>query len=164
MKKIFLFICLCVCLCTCVKAQTVSYTYKPFSAEGCQMKYSVAKQDTSFFIIATVSSDRMRFLNEPTMKIRTFNDEVITLSGVIIGDGSNSAGIMSGNIMIPISEINSTAQFRVTPAQFEVIKNGISKLRLSMAPMNHERTFKKDKIGNKLYEFYLKVNSQDDNF
>ena len=145
-------------------AQTVGYTYKALAAEGCTMKYSVAKQDTSYYIIATVRSDRMTFLSEPTMKVRTFNDEVITLTGTTIGNGSQSAGIVSGNIIIPVTEISSTAQFKVTPDQFESIKSGIAKVRLDMTPMNHERTFKKDKIGKKLYQFYLKAKSQDDNF
>ena len=145
-------------------AQTVGYTYKALAAEGCNMKYSVAKQDTSYYIIATVRSDRMTFLSEPTMKVRTFNDEVLSFTGVVIGNGSQSAGIVSGNIVIPVTEISSTAQFKVTPEQFESIKSGIAKVRLDMTPMNHERTFKKDKIGKKLYQFYLKAKSQDDNF
>lgn len=145
-------------------AQTVGYTYKVLAAEGCNMKYSVAKQDTSYYIIATVRSDRMTFLSEPTMKVRTFNDEVLSFTGVVIGNGSQSAGIVSGNIVIPVTEISSTAQFKVTPEQFESIKSGIAKVRLDMTPMNHERTFKKDKIGKKLYQFYLKAKSQDDNF
>ena len=145
-------------------AQTVGYTYKALAAEGCNMKYSVAKQDSSYYIIATVRSDRMTFLSNPTMKVRTFNDEVITLTGTAIGNGSQSAGIVSGNIIIPVTEISSTAQFKVSPEQFESIKNGIAKVRLDMTPMNHERTFKKDKIGKKLYQFYLKAESQDDNF
>ena len=145
-------------------AQTVGYTYKPLAAEGCSMKYSVAKQDTSYYIIATVQSDRMRFLSEPQMKVRTYNDEVLTFSGVVIGNGSESAGIVSSNIVIPVTEISSTAQFKVSPKHFERIKNGIAKIRLDMTPMNHERTFKKDKIGKKLYQFYLKAKSQDDNF
>ena len=145
-------------------AQTVGYTYKALAAEGCNVKYSVSKQDSSYYIIATVRSDRMSFLSEPTMKVRTFNDEVITLNGVAIGNGSQSRGIISGNVVIPITEITSTAQFEVTPEQFESINSGIAKVRLDMTPMNHERTFKKDKIGKKLYQFYLKVKSQDDNF
>lgn len=152
------------CAAISVQAQTVGYTYKALAAEGCNMKYSVAKQDSSYYIIATVRSDRMTFLSEPTMKVRTFNDEVITLTGTAIGNGSQSAGIVSGNIIIPVTEISSTAQFKVTPEQFESIKSGIAKVRLDMTPMNHERTFKKDKIGKKLYQFYLKAKSQDDNF
>lgn len=63
---------LCLTFISNVSAQTVGYTYKVLAAEGCHMKYSVAKQDTIYSIIATVRSDRMNFLNEPTMKIRTF--------------------------------------------------------------------------------------------
>lgn len=147
-----------------VSAQTVGYTYKALAAEGCNMKYSVVKQDSSYYIIATVRSDRMNFLNETTMKVRTFNEEVFTLKGVLIGNGSKSAGIVSGNIIIPVTELNSTAQFAITDEQFEMLNHGVAKVRLSMTPMDHERTFKKDKIGKKLYQFYLKAKAKDDNF
>ena len=33
-----------------------------------------------------------------------------------------------------------------------------------MTPMNHERTFKKDKIEKKLYQFYLKEKQKYENF
>jgi len=44
------------------------------------------------------------------------------------------------------------------------LNEGVAKIRLSMTPMNHERTFKKDKIGKKLYQFYLKEKQKDENF
>lgn len=81
-------------------AQTVGYTYKAFAAEGCNMKYSVAKQDTMYSIVATIRSDRMNFLSEPTMKIRTFSSKYLELKGTIIGNGSQSTGIISGNVVI----------------------------------------------------------------
>lgn len=154
----------CVILGLNAKAQTVGYTYKALAAEGCNMKYSVAKQDTIYSIIATVHSDRMNFLAEPTMKIRTFTGKYLELQGTVIGNGSQSAGVISGNIVIPITEISSTAQFRITTQQFEILNEGVAKIRLSMTPMNHERTFKKDKIGKKLYQFYLKEKQKDENF
>ena len=40
----------------------------------------------------------------------------------------------------------------------------VAKIRLSMTPMNHERTFKKDKIGKKLYQSYLNKKQEDENF
>lgn len=147
-----------------MKAQTVSYSYKPLAAEGCYMRYSVAKQDTIYSIIATVRSDRMNFLNGPTMKVRTFTGKYLELKGDVIGSGSQSMGIVSGNMVIPVTEISSTAQFRITPQQFEILNEGVAKIRLSMTPMNHERTFKKDKIGKKLYQFYLKEKQKDENF
>lgn len=147
-----------------IKAQTVGYAYKALSAEGCNMKYSVAKQDTMYSIVATVRSDRMNFLSEPTMKIRTFSGKYLELKGTVIGNGSQSAGFISGNIVIPVTEISSTAQFRITPQQFEILNEGVAKIRLSMTPMNHERTFKKDKIGKKLYQFYQREKQKDENF
>ncbi len=154
----------CVVLGFNAKAQTVSYTYKALAAEGCNMEYSVAKQDTIYSIVATVRSDRMNFLAEPTMKIRTFGGKYLELRGTVIGNGSQSTGVISGNIVIPITEISSTAQFRITPRQFEILNEGVAKIRLSMTPMNHERIFKKDKIGKKLYQFYLKEKQKDENF
>ena len=145
-------------------AQTVGYTYKALAAEGCNMKYSVAKQDTMYSIVATVRSDRMNFLSEPTMKIRTFSGKYLELKGTVIGNGSQSAGIISGNVVIPVTEISSTAQFWITPQQFEILNEGVAKIRLSMTPMNHERTFKKDKIGKKLYQFYQHEKQKDENF
>lgn len=147
---------LCMCLGLIANAQAVGYTYKALAAEGCNMKYSVVKQDTMYSIVVTVRSDRMYFLCEPTMKIRTFSGRYLELKGTVIGNGSQSAGIISGNVVIPITEISSTAQFRITPQQFEILNEGVAKIRLSMTPMNHERTFKKDKIGKKLYQFYQK--------
>lgn len=161
-KKILFLLCMCFGL--IVQAQTVGYTYKAFAAEGCNMKYSVAKQGTEYSIVATVRSDRMTFLNEPTMKIKTFIGEYLELKGKVIGDRSQSAGLISGNIVIPVTEITSTAQFKITPQQLEVLNEGVAKIRLSMTPMNHERTFQKDKIGKKLYQFYLKEKKKDEDF
>lgn len=161
-KKILFLLCMCLGL--SVNAQTIGYTYKALAAEGCNMKYSIAKQDSEYSIIATVSSDRMIFLNDPTMKIKTFTGEYLELKGKVIGDRSQSAGLISGNIVIPVTKITSTAQFKITPQQFEVLNEGVAKIRLSMTPMNHERTFQKDKIGKKLYHFYLKEKKKDEDF
>ena len=147
-----------------IEGQTVSYTYRPLAAEGCQMKYSVIKQDTTYYIVATVSSDRLMFIKEPVMLIKNYDGKVVKLEGDIISNGSESAGILVSNVMIPVTEINSTAQFKITPEQFEIIKNGIAKVRLSTIPIQHERTFKKDKIGKKLYKFYMKAQMKSDDF
>ena len=147
-----------------IEGQTVSYTYRPLAAEGCQMKYSVIKQDTTYYIVATVSSDRLMFIKEPVMLIKNYDGKVVKLEGDIISNGSESAGILVSNMMIPVTEINSTAQFKITPEQFEIIKNGIAKVRLSTIPVQHERTFKKDKIGKKLYKFYQKAQMKSNDF
>lgn len=147
-----------------INAQTVGYTYRPLAAEGCNMKYSVVKQDTAYYIIATVKSDRLNFLKESTMLLKTFDGEVIKLYGSQIGSGSETAGIVSGNIVLPVTEISSTAQFKISPQQFELLKKGVAKIMLSTIPIEHERTFAKDKIGKKLYQFFLKQKNKDNDF
>lgn len=161
--QIILFIVLTICSIN-INAQTVGYTYRPLAAEGCNMNYSVAKQDTAYYIIATVKSDRLNFLKESTMLLKTFDGEVIKLYGSQIGSGSETAGIVSGNIVLPVTEISSTAQFKISPQQFELLKKGVAKIRLSTIPIEHERTFAKDKIGKKLYQFFLKQKNKDNDF
>lgn len=162
MKKLLLL--LFVVLSLKAVAQTVGYTYRPFAAEGCKMNYSVMKQDTAYYIIVSVSSDRLKFLKESTFLIKNFKGEIIKLQGDLIDNESESTGVLVGNMILPVTDIISTAQFRIGPEQFEFIKEGISKVRLSTIPIEHERTFKKDKIGKKLYTFYIKAKSKADDF
>lgn len=154
MRFIALFAALFICFISVAKTKTVDYHHKPFSpVHGCIMHYSVVKQDSSFYIIATVVADQLSILAEPEMKIKTFNDDTITLKGVNIGRGQGYVGTVAPGIMI--YEASSIAQFPVTPQQFELIKDGVAKIRISMTPTDHEKTFKKDKIGKKLYQLFL---------
>lgn len=145
-------------------AQSVSYTYKPLAAEGCSVMYTVAKQDSSYYIVVSIKSDRFQFLKETTMMLRNFNNEVLKLEGKHIGDGSETGGIVAGNMVIPVTELSTTAQFPITPEQMEFFSNGIAKIRITAIPMNHERTFKKDKIGKKLYTYLKKLTEDKDDF
>ncbi|MBR2360685.1 MAG: hypothetical protein IKA75_09775 [Bacteroidaceae bacterium] len=160
MKKTKLLIAI-ICLPLLAFTQSVSYTYKPLAAKGCNVRYSVAKQDSFSYIVVTIKSDRFKFLSESTMLIRTYNDEVIKLEGKHINDGSESVGVVAGNMVIPITEINTTAQFKITDEQIEKLKDGMAKIRITAIPMNHERTFKKDKIGKKLYKYFNELNTDD---
>ena len=128
------------------------------------MKYCVAKQGGQYYIIATVSSDRMRFLKESSMLIRTFEGNVIKLDGNLLDNGTQSSGIIVGNVVIPVTGIISSAQFKISEEQLKQLERGISKIRLTTIPIEHERTFKKDKIGNKIYKLYLQVKNKDTDF
>ena len=145
-------------------AQSVSYTYKPLAAEGCSVMYTAAKHDSSYYIVVSIKSDRFQFLKETTMMLRNFNNEVLKLEGKHIGDGSETGGIVAGNMVIPVTELSTTAQFPITPEQMEFFSKGIAKIRITAIPMNHERTFKKDKIGKKLYMYLKKLTEEKDDF
>ncbi len=142
--------------------QMVYYNYKALSAEACRFQYSVTKQDTSYYIIVSILSIQVKFNSEPTMKIKTFNGDILTIQGDVDNTNRSPLGVVSWNVVLPISF--SSAYFKVTPEQFEQLKCGVSKIRLSTTPVNHEKTFKKDKIGKKIYQFYIKEKSHDENF
>ena len=147
------------------EAQTVGYTHKILSSYGCEVKYSVSKQDTSYYIIVAIKSEKLRFMKQSTMLLKNFDGEVLKLQGELLDNDLESAGIILGGLLFPFSEVNSTSQFKITQEQFELIKGRIAKIRLTTIPKVHEKSFKKDKIGKKLYEFYIKAKNQiDDDF
>ena len=96
--------------------------------------------------------------------VRTANGEVLKFYGELLDNGTTSIGLVSGNMVIPATMIISTAQFKVSSEQFELLKEGIVKIRLSTTPIEHERVFKKDKIGKKLYQFFTAYRDKEDNF
>ena len=165
MKKLFFTIfCILIGIYDSV-GQTIGYTYKPLATEGCGVIYNVVKQNDKYYVIVTVESDRMKFLSEATMMLKTFNNNVITLNGSLIDTTTDSgAGFVVGNMIFPVTSINSTAQFEIIEEQIEFFNEGISKIRLSTIPIEHERTFKKDKIGRKLYQQYKVVKNKDATF
>lgn len=163
-KKIITIIIFTIAFLSYTSAQTAEYTYRPLAAEGCSMKYCVAKQGEQYYIIATVSSDRMRFLKESCMLIRTFDGNVIKLDGCLLDNDTQSSGIIVGNVVVPVTGIISSAQFKISEAELQQLECGISKIRLTTIPIEHERTFKKDKIGNKIYKLYLQVKNKNTYF
>lgn len=145
-------------------AQSVSYSYRPLAAEGCYVKYTANWQEGKPYLIVSVRSDRMKFVVEPVVLLKTTDGETIRLEGAPLDISSQSIGITSGNLIIPIQEFNATAQFSITPEQIELLNKGISKVRISLVPMNHERTFSKDKIGKKLYKAFQKTKVVEEKF
>lgn len=145
-------------------SQTVTYIHKPLAAEGCTVEYTLSKQNNDYYIIATVKSDRLIFSKDSYFWLKTVDDDIIKLEGTSIISNSESGGVLIGNIVVPVTDLISTAQFKITEKDLELLKKGVIKVRLSTIPFEHEKTFKKDKIGKMLYKFYQKKKSQNDDF
>ncbi len=160
--KYLLSVLICLCAALNLSAQSVSYTFKPFGTQGGRMSFTVAKskQDATCYIVVNVSTERLFFLNNPTMKLTTFNDETLSFKGQLVGNDTNPTLALRFYFVFPMTKINSTAIFPVTPEEFEKINSGVSQIFLSTTPLQHEKTFKKDKIGKKLYEFYSKMKDE----
>lgn len=163
MKKLITFLACCIFAVVCY-AQSVSYYHQILMPEGCKVTLSVAKQDTAYYIIASVKSDNLQFLKQPIMLLKNYDSEVIKLSGELLSNKTETSGVMVGNVFVPASEIISSAQFQISVEQFEIIKDGVAKIRMTTSPIVHEKTFKKDCFGKKLYQFYQKVKKIEDDF
>lgn len=135
-----------------------------YFVDGYTFSYGVAKQDSLYSIVATVKSNCMVFLKDPIMKIRTFSDELIELKGTVISNASENGGTIVNNVILADTDISSIAQFWITPDQLELLQHGIAKIRLTMTPSNHEKQFKKDKIGKALYHCYQLAIQDDETF
>lgn len=142
-------------------AQKISYNHKTLLKEGCTNVFTVVKQQDKFYVVITVNSYFLSFLNPPTLKIKDSTGKVYEFSGSIIGEDNITLGsAYNGTGYVGTYNI-SKAQFEVTPEQFEILKGGIKKLRLSTVPYVHEKEFKKDKLGKKLYKAYEKLLNDD---
>jgi Ni,Fe-hydrogenase I large subunit len=135
-----------------------------YFVDGYTFTYGVAKQDSLYSIVATVKSNCMVFLKDPIMKIRTFSDELIELKGTVISNASENGGTIVNNVILADTDISSIAQFWITPDQLELLQHGIAKIRLTMTQSNHEKQFKKDKIGKALYHCYQLAIQDDETF
>lgn len=145
---------------TLIAKNQVSYSHKSLSAEGCRVTYSAIQHNDQKFILVEVRSDRLVFIDSPTMLLKNTDGEVITLKGQSISSNKRTAGVMVSNVMFPISEIKAYAEFPITDEEIEKLKDGVIKVRLTTIPITHEREFKKDKIGKKLYNFLKSLDSE----
>lgn len=107
---------------------------------------SVEKQGGTYFIVTSTPSHDI-IDDHPTLQIRTFSGDVMKLSGLTVGKASKEN-----------DKDNSYAKFRITPQQFEKIKSGIKRFRISpTAKGSVDKDFRRDKIGKKLYKLYLRA-------
>lgn len=164
MKKILFLFALVTVLFSCGTSKSVSYTHKPLAAEGCSVSYSVMMNDGQLKIVVTVKSDRLVFSSEPTMMLKNFNGEVLTLKGVDLQSRSETGGLVISNVFIPVTEVRALAEFPVDEKDINFFATGVSKVRLSTVPIVHEREFSKDVIGGYLYSSLSKAISSEDSF
>lgn len=96
-----------------LQAQTVSYTYRPLSAEGCTVSYTPSFVGDTAYIVVSVQSDRLVFSDNPTMMVRFFNtDQILQLEGKKLDATSSEGGCYGWLCLCPYfgSESNGYVQ------------------------------------------------------
>ncbi len=144
---------------------SVGYVYKALTTEDSRVDFSILKQDSLCYIVIKLKSSRVVFSNEPFLKMKTTNGDVIDLKGFVVSSNKSSSYIHGYKYGGYISSSTiSYAQFPINRDEIEKLKDGIIKIRIGTLPKVHEKVFKKDKIGEKLYKLYQKEVKMDADF
>ena len=164
MKRILSLLAIFTAFLLCVSCGSIGYTYKPLAAEGLGADFSAHKRDGILYVYVSISSDRHQFTESPTMLLRNFNQDTATFIGHALGEKSSTYGIVSGNVVVPVTSHKNAAEFIIPVEKIGFFASGIQKIRLSTTPMNHQREFEYDMIGKPLYKQLLKENAKSEQF
>lgn len=139
-----------------MSAQDASYTYKPLASEGCNINFTALRQNGKAYLTISVRSDEgLCFVDSPMVMIRTADKEVIKITGKNIGvREENSSSVVIANRIMHFGGRAGMAMFEMSEEQIKHLETGVVKIRLSTLPFVHEREFRKDKIGKKLFKAF----------
>ena len=163
MKRCILFA-LCVFCVTAVAQDFVSYRYKIFSECGCTVNMAAIMHKGNKTLLVQVVSEKLMFDDNPVLMLKNDKGEIIQLNGSTLNSKSESSGVLVGSFIIPYTRNVASAIFPITDEQVDFLQNGISKIRLSTLPFTHERDFKKDKVGKRLYSKFKNLQIQENDF
>ena len=140
-----------------VKAQA---SYGDITWGSYNMKINVIIDNDSIFLNIVYTDGNRKLADAPKLLIKLMDDEVISLDGQLLGNMSKSnGGVVVSGIYVASNHFISEAKFPITKDQINLFSKGIKKLRLNTSPKYHEKEWKKDKIGKKHYESYIKSSS-----
>ena len=131
------------------------------------VKINLSTENDSTFLTLILTSERLKMSDSPKLLLRFMDDSVLSLDGYMQGSTNKSGGaVMIGNTAVAINHFITEAKFPITKDQIEQFSKGIKKLRLNTSPKYHEKEWRKDKIGKKLFAKYKESssNSFEDNF
>ena len=131
------------------------------------MKINISTEKDSIYLVVTYTDSKNKLTDTPRMLIRLMDNSVISLEGKMMGVQSKSdGGVVISGVYVASNHFVSEARFPISIDEMQSFKHGLKKLRLNTSPKYHEKEWKRDKIGKKLYENYIKSssNSFEDNF
>lgn len=163
MKKIFLSLCL-LALSLITNAQV---SYGDNFLVDYNVKINVSTENDSTFLTLIITSERLKMSDSPKLLLRLMDDTLFSLDGSLLSTSNKSEGaVMVGYTAVAINHFITEAKFPIAKDQIEQFSKGIKKLRLNTSPKYHEKEWKKDKIGKKLFAKYKESsgNSFEDNF
>ena len=116
------------------------------------LSISLSRQGDGYLLTLQLRATDRRFLPESTLWLRTFDDQMIQLSGKLI-DNEVQLSVKDESVSgYPKRRMVATAVYPITRAQ---LSRGVKQLRLSTIPMTYDVLFDRDRIGQTLYRLFL---------
>ncbi len=131
------------------------------------VKINVSTENDSTYLTLILKSEKLKMSDSPKLLIRFMDDSTISLEGKSLGTSNKTdGGVVISGIILSSDYYISEAKFPISKEQMNHFKVGVKKLRLNTSPKYHEKEWKQDKIGKKLYDAYMSSsdNSFEDNF
>ena len=160
---------------SCATTQKAWYSSESvFAPTHATFYCSAISEEGQLYVVINIKSEQLQFIESPTMKLKNFNEEVLTLQGESLSSHTSTSGVPiyglddSGAVVpggsLVVSELSTMARFPVSEKDIPFFEPGIMKVRISTVPIVHEREFYQDKFGGWLYKELLKVKKQEEDF
>lgn len=144
----FLAILICVVFAFKASAQVLG----PLYGGVCAVEYAAGWQGDTPYVTVVVSSESLVFDESPVLMFRLFDGERIRLEGRTVAFWTIRGGAMKDGEFEPSTTVRSVARFPLTLSELEMLRRGVEKVRLSTLPQMYEKTFRRDRIGGRLYD------------
>ena len=146
---------------------TLSYSYSKAQVSygdnflvDYNVKINLSTENGSPYLTLILTSERLKMSDTPKLLLRLMDDSVISLEGYLLDSSKKSEGAyIIGNIALDVNYNVTEAKFPISKEQVESLSSGVKKLRLNTSPKFHEKEWRKDKTGKKLYNKYLESSS-----
>lgn len=134
--------------------KAVSYVHDPFGEQGCVVIMVPAISGQMACLVVSVQSESLSFGDEVMLEMEAMDGERTALEGLSLGRLLKLGLTPASGIIHPEGMERQTAQFYLDGASIRFLEKGVRSIRLDTRPAAHEKTFKKDKIGKKLFKAF----------
>ena len=131
------------------------------------VKINVSTENDSTYLTLIITSEKLKMSDSPKLLLRMMDDTVVSLDGHLLSASNKSEGaVLIGSVAVAVNHFITEAKFPISKEQMEQLSKGVKKLRLNTSPKFHEKVWRQDKIGKKLYAKYKEssANSFEDDF
>lgn len=142
------------------KMANAQVSYGSITWGSYNMKIYVSTENESIFLNITYSDEELKLTDTPKLLLKLMDDTIISLEGDKISSLiKNDGGVIVSGVLVESNYYVSEAKFPITKEQILQLEKGIKKLRLNTSPKFHEKEWSIDRIGEKLYNAYIKSSS-----